>query len=156
VIVAWIWSILFYLGLDPIKWAMAYAMNEDGFRTRTLNRRRPVPPPEARPPRAVPLPRPGRQPCQQQAYLFKSGYMDALPAAASGPLLLPAGASGGACKEDQGRHGRASRLVQTGSGRLYFVTSALAAMHCKHLVAGLLSSSSFSMLLTVIRAGVQE
>ena len=49
VIVAWIWSILFYLGLDPIKWAMAYAMNEDGFRTRTLQRRRAQPPPEVRP-----------------------------------------------------------------------------------------------------------
>ena len=49
-IVAWIWSIIFYLGLDPIKWAMAYAMNEDGFRTRTLNRRRQQPPPEVRPP----------------------------------------------------------------------------------------------------------
>ena len=48
-IVAWIWSIIFYLGLDPIKWAMAYAMNEDGFRTRTLNRRRQQPPPEVRP-----------------------------------------------------------------------------------------------------------
>ena len=46
---AWIWSILFYLGLDPIKWAMAWAMNEDGFRTRTLNRRRQQPPPEVRP-----------------------------------------------------------------------------------------------------------
>ncbi|KAK9838144.1 hypothetical protein WJX81_003766 [Elliptochloris bilobata] len=46
VIVAWIWSILFYLGLDPIKWAMAWAMNEDGFRTRTLARRRHAPPPE--------------------------------------------------------------------------------------------------------------
>lgn len=49
VIVAWIWSIIFYLGLDPIKWAMAWAMNEDGFRTRTLQRRRQQPPPEVRP-----------------------------------------------------------------------------------------------------------
>ena len=48
VIVAWIWAILFYLGLDPIKWAMAWAMNEDGFRTRTLQRRRREPPPEVR------------------------------------------------------------------------------------------------------------
>ena len=44
-IVAWIWAIIFYMGLDPIKWAMAWAMNEDGFRTRTLTRRR-EPPPE--------------------------------------------------------------------------------------------------------------
>lgn len=34
VIVAWIWSFLFYLPLDLIKWGMAYALNEDGFRDR--------------------------------------------------------------------------------------------------------------------------
>lgn len=37
VIVAWIWSLMFYLGLDPLKWLMAWVMNEDGFRDRTLH-----------------------------------------------------------------------------------------------------------------------
>ena len=32
VIVAWIWSLIWYLGLDPIKWMMMYALNEDGWR----------------------------------------------------------------------------------------------------------------------------
>lgn len=32
VLVAWIWSALWYVGLDPIKWFMAYVMNEDGAR----------------------------------------------------------------------------------------------------------------------------
>ena len=31
-IVAWIWSLIWYLGLDPIKWMMMYALNEDGWR----------------------------------------------------------------------------------------------------------------------------
>lgn len=31
VIVAWIWSLLFYLGLDPLKWAMALAMSKSGM-----------------------------------------------------------------------------------------------------------------------------
>lgn len=34
VIVAWIWSLIWYLGLDPIKWMMMYALNEDGVRNR--------------------------------------------------------------------------------------------------------------------------
>ena len=34
VIVAWIWSIIWYLGLDPIKWVMMYILNEDGVRDR--------------------------------------------------------------------------------------------------------------------------
>jgi len=33
VIMAWIWSLLWYLALDPIKWALAYALDEDGART---------------------------------------------------------------------------------------------------------------------------
>ena len=33
-IVAWIWSIIWYLGLDPIKWVMMYILNEDGVRNR--------------------------------------------------------------------------------------------------------------------------
>ncbi len=33
-IVAWIWSIIWYLGLDPIKWVMMYILNEDGVRDR--------------------------------------------------------------------------------------------------------------------------
>ena len=32
IVVALIWSIIFYVGLDPIKWLMAYILNEDGFR----------------------------------------------------------------------------------------------------------------------------
>ncbi|DBA75013.1 TPA: hypothetical protein ACH3X1_010354 [Trebouxia sp. C0004] len=33
VIVAWIWAIIWYFGLDPIKWALAYALDEEGMRT---------------------------------------------------------------------------------------------------------------------------
>ena len=32
VIVALIWSIIWYVALDPIKWIMAWILNEDGFR----------------------------------------------------------------------------------------------------------------------------
>lgn len=32
VIVAWIWSAIWYFPLDLIKWAGAYILNEDGFR----------------------------------------------------------------------------------------------------------------------------
>ena len=31
VIVAYIWSLLFYLGLDPLKWAMGWAMSKGGL-----------------------------------------------------------------------------------------------------------------------------
>ena len=31
VIVAWIWSLMFYLGLDPLKWAMAWAVRKSGL-----------------------------------------------------------------------------------------------------------------------------
>ena len=34
-IVAWIWSIIWYMGLDPIKWVMMYILNEDGVRDRS-------------------------------------------------------------------------------------------------------------------------
>ncbi|KAK9905068.1 hypothetical protein WJX75_009176 [Coccomyxa subellipsoidea] len=47
VIVAWIWAMLFYLGLDPIKFAMMWISNEEGFRDRPLffkKRRRPSAP----------------------------------------------------------------------------------------------------------------
>ena len=44
VLVAWIWSFAFYLLLDPLKWIMAYIMNEDGFRSqgrwKAANRKR--------------------------------------------------------------------------------------------------------------------
>ena len=44
VLVAWIWSFAWYLLLDPLKWAMAYIMNEDGFRSqgrwKAANRKR--------------------------------------------------------------------------------------------------------------------
>lgn len=33
VLAAWIWSIIWYFGLDPLKWALAYFLNEDGVRT---------------------------------------------------------------------------------------------------------------------------
>jgi hypothetical protein len=39
VIVAWIWSAIWYVGLDPIKWVMMYALNEDGFRDQPLWRK---------------------------------------------------------------------------------------------------------------------
>lgn len=32
VVVALIWSIIWYVALDPIKWIMAWMLNEDGFR----------------------------------------------------------------------------------------------------------------------------
>lgn len=32
VIVAWIWAAIWYVLLDPIKWAMYWILNEDGFR----------------------------------------------------------------------------------------------------------------------------
>ncbi len=36
VVVGIIWSIIWYVGLDPIKWVMAYILNEDGFRDRKV------------------------------------------------------------------------------------------------------------------------
>ena len=36
--VAWIWSFIWHLPLDLIKWAMAYILNEDGFRDRMHGR----------------------------------------------------------------------------------------------------------------------
>ncbi|KIZ00694.1 hypothetical protein MNEG_7267 [Monoraphidium neglectum] len=35
VVVAWIWSLLWHLGLDPIKWFMAWVLNEEGVRSRS-------------------------------------------------------------------------------------------------------------------------
>ncbi|KDD77131.1 hypothetical protein H632_c12p1 [Helicosporidium sp. ATCC 50920] len=32
VLVAWVWSLIWYLGLDLIKWIMFYVLNEEGFR----------------------------------------------------------------------------------------------------------------------------
>ena len=37
-IVAWIWSLIWYLGLDPIKWMMMYALNEDGIRNKNAHK----------------------------------------------------------------------------------------------------------------------
>lgn len=34
VLVAWIWSAIWYVLLDPIKWALCWILNEDGFRNR--------------------------------------------------------------------------------------------------------------------------
>ena len=34
VIVAWIWSGIWYMGLDPIKWILCWILNEDGFRNK--------------------------------------------------------------------------------------------------------------------------
>jgi hypothetical protein len=36
VLVAWIWSICWYLPLDPIKWAANWVLNEEGVRDRGL------------------------------------------------------------------------------------------------------------------------
>ncbi|GAB4823503.1 hypothetical protein N2152v2_010549 [Parachlorella kessleri] len=36
VIAAWIWAIIWHMGLDPIKWAMMYILNEEGIRQRGL------------------------------------------------------------------------------------------------------------------------
>lgn len=33
VIVAWVWALMWYVALDPIKWAMAYILDEEGIRT---------------------------------------------------------------------------------------------------------------------------
>lgn len=33
VILAWIWSFIWYIPLDPIKWTMAYILNENGYRS---------------------------------------------------------------------------------------------------------------------------
>ena len=33
-LVSWIWAIIFHFGLDPLKWLMAYMINDDGFRDR--------------------------------------------------------------------------------------------------------------------------
>ena len=32
VLVAWVWSLLWHLGLDPIKWILYWGLNEEGFR----------------------------------------------------------------------------------------------------------------------------
>ncbi|MEW5300835.1 MAG: hypothetical protein WDW36_003735 [Sanguina aurantia] len=37
VIVAWIWAAIWYMGLDPIKWALCWILNEDGFRDLALH-----------------------------------------------------------------------------------------------------------------------
>eukprot|EP00884_Botryococcus_braunii_P002708 jgi/Botrbrau1/12438/Bobra.0094s0007.1 len=34
VIVAWVWSVIWYVALDPIKWGVAWILNEDGIRNR--------------------------------------------------------------------------------------------------------------------------
>ncbi|KAA8496232.1 Plasma membrane ATPase [Porphyridium purpureum] len=36
VIVAWIWSAIWYFGLDPIKWLLMWFLAEDGFREKSL------------------------------------------------------------------------------------------------------------------------
>ena len=57
VIVAWIWSIIWYLGLDPIKWMMMYALNEDGWRNKAAHKEAKQVPPCAA----------CQAPCQRQA-----------------------------------------------------------------------------------------
>ena len=34
VLVSWIWSLIWHMPLDLIKWIMAYILNEDGFRSK--------------------------------------------------------------------------------------------------------------------------
>ena len=36
VVASWIWAIIWYFGLDPLKWAMFYLLNEEGFRNSGL------------------------------------------------------------------------------------------------------------------------
>jgi H+-transporting ATPase len=43
VIVAWIWSMIWYFPLDPIKWALCYVLNEDGFRDGVTHHSRSAP-----------------------------------------------------------------------------------------------------------------
>ncbi|KAK9829684.1 hypothetical protein WJX72_007324 [[Myrmecia] bisecta] len=38
-IVAWVWSIIWYMGLDPIKWLLAFLLNEDGMRDLALHKK---------------------------------------------------------------------------------------------------------------------
>ena len=33
--VAWVWSILWYLALDPLRWALSWCLNENGMRNRS-------------------------------------------------------------------------------------------------------------------------
>ncbi|GFR50748.1 hypothetical protein Agub_g13014 [Astrephomene gubernaculifera] len=40
VLVAWVWSAIWYTLLDPIKWALCWILNEDGFRDQTKVDRR--------------------------------------------------------------------------------------------------------------------
>jgi H+-transporting ATPase len=35
-VAAWIWAAIWYFGLDPIKWAMHYILNEEGIRQQSL------------------------------------------------------------------------------------------------------------------------
>ena len=37
-LVAWVWSFIWHIPLDLIKWMMAYILNEDGFRDRMHGR----------------------------------------------------------------------------------------------------------------------
>ena len=37
VLVAWSWSAIWYFPLDPIKWALCWILNEDGFRDPTAH-----------------------------------------------------------------------------------------------------------------------
>jgi hypothetical protein len=37
-VVAWIWAFIWHLPLDLVKWAIAYTLNEDGFRDRAHGR----------------------------------------------------------------------------------------------------------------------
>ncbi|PRW57643.1 plasma-membrane proton-efflux P-type ATPase isoform B [Chlorella sorokiniana] len=34
VVAAWIWSLIWHMGLDPLKWIMMYMMDDEGFRSR--------------------------------------------------------------------------------------------------------------------------
>ena len=34
ILVAWIWALLFYVPLDPIKWVMLWILNEENLRKR--------------------------------------------------------------------------------------------------------------------------
>ena len=43
VFVAWVWSIVWYLALDPLRWGVSWVLNENGVRNRATWRREQVP-----------------------------------------------------------------------------------------------------------------
>ena len=42
IFLAWVWSLLWYLALDPLRWAVSWVLNENGMRSRDTWRREQV------------------------------------------------------------------------------------------------------------------